>query len=368
MKMRVNRLRDTLKLLESVIPRKTTLPVLTNVLLKDGKAHATDLDKWVSIDLPEVSEDCLIPYQAVSDLLENVPGDAELTIEVKKKTLLLSWNGDKASYDTSPAEDYPGISDKKIKAEADIDGDALINTMAAMVPYCATEESRPVLTGVALHLGEKMALAGADGFRMAYQELPLAFPLDETIIIPASSVVILSHLWKKSPGAPGPSGSLVGLITGKRKLRLSLTDEEAIFRFSRVTLMAKLIQGTPPNFRQLIPVVTNKVRVFAPDFQRALGRVKNIASKGTGITRLEWADSVMTVSAHAEEIGAVETTLPAVTDDGPGKVALNVKYLSEYCSGKEDFFTMGVTDTSSPAVFTYRNSPTVVIMPMFVQW
>lgn len=64
----------------------------------------------------------------------------------------------------------------------------------------------------------------------------------------------------------------------------------------------------------------------------------------------------------------VEASVPAVTDDGPGRIALNIQYLNEYFTGKEDFVTMGISEEGSPALFTYRQFPAVVIMPMFVQW
>ena len=369
MQMRVHRLRDTLKLLDPVVPRKPTLKILANVLLKDGKAHATDLDTWAIMELPEVDEDCLIPHRPVIELLENVPGHEELTIEVKEKTLYLSWSSGKASYEAADANDYPILPDKKVAAEGDFDGDLLVAALKSISSYCATEDSRPVLTGVTLYLGENMSAAAGDGFRMGCQDLPFSFPLEQTMVIPLRTVKILAQLWKKCATPPPPIGSLVAIITAKRNLHLSVNgDNKAYFRFGRAEVIANLIDGAPPEFKKLVPEITaNKVRLLAPEFERALRRIKDVAYEGSGIARLTWAESVMTVSAKAAEKGEVEVIVPAVTDDGPGKIAINIKYLLEYFSGKDDFVTMGTTDAKSPAVFTYHNYPLVVMMPMFVK-
>ena len=371
MQIRVDRLRQALELLEPAVPRKPTLAILKNVLLKDGKAISMDLEKCIVLSLPEVTGELLIPHHEILELLKHVPGNETLTIEVKD-SLVLSWDGGQAGgYSLADPRDYPPLPEVKVAAEGDLDGDMLTKGLLAMVPYTAGDDKRPVLSGVSLYLlGQKMALAAGDGFRMGYQELPLSFPVQEERVldIPAGTVEVLAKLWKKAPAPPAPGANLVSQVVAKRKLRLSVDGDKAAFNFGRVAFIVKLIEGTPPKFKDLIPASPpNKVRVMAPDFLVALRRIQDVAKAATGIARLKWADSGMTVSAKAEEKGSVESTIPAVTDDGPGRIAINIKYLQEYLAGKEDFVEMGISSDKSPVLFKYRNSPVVVIMPMFVQ-
>ena len=107
---------------------------------------------------------------------------------------------------------------------------------------------------------------------------------------------------------------------------------------------------------------------MAPDFERAVLRVRGIAKEGAGIVRLVWTETELTVSAKSEEKGESEAKIPANALDGPGHIALNVSYLVEYLKGKDSFVTFGVTNDSSPVLFQYPRTPATVVMPMFVQW
>lgn len=371
MQMRVEKLRDTLKLLKPVISRKPTLPVLANVLLKDGRAVATDLEDAVMVvlELPEAEGECLIPHHQVSELLRYVPGNELLTIETEGKTLHLAWEGGKATYDTMAPEDYPPVPEVD-GGSAAVDGDPLVKALSSALPYCCTDDTRPMLTGVALFLGETTEVAAADGFRMAFQTLPLSFPVEETVIIPAKAVSVLASLWKElPPAAPMQGGSLVRQITARRQLDLALGNGRLAARFGRVTLVVNLIQGTFPNYKQLIPQEPPlKVRVFAPELERAIRRVSEIARDGSDIIRLVWTETGMTVSAMSAEKGAAEAEVLVQTEGGPGRTAINVNYLLEYLKGREGLVTMGVSSESSPILFQHGTSPLVVIMPMFVQW
>jgi len=374
MQMRVNRLREALNLLKPVVPKKATLPVLQNILLTDGKAEATDLEVAVALDMPEVDGQCLIPYRTVVELLKRIPGDETVTLEQKGMGLNLTWSGGKASYDANDPKDYPPFPKFDAKAQHSVDGDMLIGTLSLIADYCSSDEARPVLTGVTIYLNETLEVAASDGFRMAYQPLPIAFEAEgvNSIIIPARAVRLLSHLWDKGPRAP-VGDSLIELLTSKRQVGLTLGggmlgDEMLKAEFGRVTLVTKLVSGTPPQFKQLIPQdVQTEVQVMAPDFERAVRGVSDVASDGGGIARLSWSKTKMTVSAKSEDKGQVETNL-SVDSPEPGKIAINNRYLLSYLHDKEGVVTMGVRDPQEPILFHYGVSPTVVIMPMAVQW
>jgi DNA polymerase-3 subunit beta len=373
MKVQVRKLREAMQLLEPVVPGKTALPILHNVLLKDGKAIAGDLETFVFIDLPEADMECLIPHNSVMELLKYVPGNETLTIEADGK-LTLSWNGGKSSYPRVKPEDYPPEPELEVKTEGTMDGNVLVTALAFAANYCATEQDRPVLSGVTIFPGEKLDIAAGDGFRMAYQTIPASFPIEEPLIIPSSAVWVLSSLWQHTKPDVTLGGSLVGLVMQKRQMDIALVaakgSEANILRvrFSGVMALIKLIQGTPPNFKQLIPQdIPTTVKFFPGELDRAVKRLRPIAKDNDGIVRLSWTNDTMTVSASSEEAGKVEGTLP-VQADNPDRVALNIKYLLEYLKGKEGMITLGLTGGTSPVMFRHRNSPLVLVMPMFVQW
>jgi len=369
MQMRVEMLRETLGLLKPVVPRKPTVPVLQNVLLSNGKAVATDLETMVILNLPEADGECLIPHRQALELLRYVPENELVAIEARGNSLELAWDGGSASYDAAQVKDYPPVPELKAAAEASLDGDSLVAALSSMVSYCATGDDRPVLAGVALFLGERIEVAAGDGFRMAYQQLPMTFPAEEKVVVPRGTITALAHLWDNIPPAPPMVGSLIEQITARRELQLALGDRRLKIAFGQVTIIAQLIKGTPPNFAQLIPAkVSQEVRFFAPDLERAVRRLKDVARDGSGIVRLTWTETSLTAAAKSEERGEVRAELPAQTEGGPGRIALNVSYLLDYLKGREGVVTMGLRGAQDPVIFRHGSSPLVLIMPMVVQW
>jgi DNA polymerase III sliding clamp (beta) subunit (PCNA family) len=362
-----------MQLLEPVVPGKTALPILHNVLLKDGRAIAGDLETFVFIDLPEADIECLIPHNSVMELLKYVPGNETLTIEADGE-LTLSWEGGKSSYPRAKSEEYPPEPELVVKIEGTLDGNVLVKALASAANYCSNDTSRPVLNGVAIFPGENLDIAAGDGFRMAYQTIPATFPIEEPLIIPSTAVWVLSSLWQHTKPDVTLGDSLVKLVTNKRQMDVALVEAKgsgaALLRvcFSGVTALIKLIQGTPPNFKQLIPKdIPTTVKFFPGDLERAVKRLRAIATEGKGIVRLSWTQDTMTVSASDEEAGKVEGTLP-VQADNPDRVAIDIKYLLEYLKGKEGIITLGLTSGTAPVVLRHRNSPLVLVMPMMVQW
>jgi len=368
MQMRVDRLREVLRLVQPVIPKSTVLPVLKNVLLRDGEAIANDLETMVILDLPEAEGECLIPQRSVLELLKYVPGNELLSIEQSKKSIEFSWDGGKASYDALDPKEYPPLPEVKERARGVVDGDRLVKALMSMVDYCSTDAARPVLSGISLSFGETIEVAAGDGFRLAYQILPISFPVVDKMNIPAHSVRVLGELWNKIPPAVPLEDSLISQVIAERQLELAWGNG-LMARFGRVTLFIKLIEGSAPDFSQVIPKEPPlKVRIFAPEFERAVRRCADIARGSKEIIRLSWTETAMTVSAKGDEKGSVEAEIPVQTEGGTSKVAVNVSYLLDYLKGKEGLLSIGVTSTQGPVLFRHGTSPLVVMMPMFVQW
>jgi DNA polymerase-3 subunit beta len=369
MEIQVDKLREAMQLLQPVVPKKPTLAVLKNILLGNGKAIASNLDVIVLVDLPGADTNCLLPFRQIQELIKYLPGRHMLTIALENHSLKIAWEGGNASFQSGDADDYPPVPEMQVKVEGAIDGDLLVKTLREVIDYCASDEKRPVLRGVLISLGDNTVVTAADGFRLAYQELPIPFPAQEKMIIPVETVGILEHLWQKSPPPlPDRGDSLISKIVGKREIQASLGKGILSAHFGKITLFAKLLEGTYPNVAQLIPTAPPlKVQVFADELNRALHRIKNISKHGAGAARLSWDDTTMTVSARDGDDGNIETKFDVRAEGGPGKTAVQTSYLLEYLKGKEGTVDISVTDESSPVLLRYGRAPVVVIMPMQVQ-
>ncbi len=378
MELKVIRLREVLELLGAVVPKRPTLKVLSNVLIADGRAVVTDLETAVAIEFPEAQGlpssvakgGYLLPYKPVLDLLKRIPGYNTLGIESSGKTVELTWPGGKAAYETETQEtsEYPPFPKVDAEAEGTVDGETLVPALVSAALYCATETTRPVLNGVTVELGETTVTAAGDGFRMAYQTYPIAFPSQATVIIPSRSVSILEHLWRKTPRVAQPSSYMVEMLTARRKLDLAVSKSLLQACFGPVRMVVRLIEGTSPNFRQLIPEDPPiKVKMLAPEFERAVHRILEVATDASGIVRLVWSGWTMVASAGGD-LSKAETTIPVTIEGDAGRVAISAKYLLAYLRGKEGMVTMGLSHSTGPVMFRHGSSPLVLVMPMNVQW
>ena len=375
MDIRVTKLQEVMDLLKPAVAKKATVKVITYVYLGEGKAVATDLETMVIANLPEAKEPMLLPYSAVSAMLKYVAGTKMLKIELKGKAVSFSWDGGSASYPTEDAADFPIMPELVTKAEAMIDGDTLIAALQAALPYAATEESRPVLSGITLVLGAPVEVAAGDGFRASLQALGITFPMETKVIVPSHSVAILEHVFKKTPRTPpaaSSAGSLVQVMTAKRNLRMSLVGDNKLrldFGTSASVVM-NLVAGDPPQWLSLVPQGEPILQshLFAPQLEAAAKRVQGIAKDSSGIVRMEFAEGKLKVSAAAtdQEISSVIETIN--TQGEPGRVGINVQYLLEFVSGKQGIISLSRYTDAGPVVFEYGKTPKVLIMPMQVQW
>ncbi len=232
MQTQVQRLRDILEFLKPVVPRKTALPVLTNVLVKDRQVSASDAEVHVAVAFPEAQEPLLLPYIATLDFLKTIPGYTHLgvvsSLKNREATVSLLAGDRVASFKVPSVEDYPPAPQFASQGNLSMSGDTLVRGLREIVSYCAREESRPVLTGVMLALGEEPALVAADGFRLAVHRLPGPLVCDGNtmLIIPHKAVSIFCQLWakgRKEPTIPESAG-LTELLTATRPVTLDFSD------------------------------------------------------------------------------------------------------------------------------------------------
>jgi DNA polymerase III sliding clamp (beta) subunit (PCNA family) len=361
-----------LGLLKPVVPRKTALPILTNVLLQDGQAVATDLETMVIIPVPEADVTCLLPYTDVVNMLQYTQGGEHLHILAESGKVRMTWSEGSSSFSSKDAKDFPPVPEFVPVAEALLDGDTLIPAMVSVLPYTATETDRPVLNGVTLILGEPIDIAGGDGFRMAYQVVPLSFPQNITIILPSSSVSALYHLWEKTPRTPPPSDSLIPVIMAKKQVSVAFDGKRGLrFVFGQAaTAIVKLIEGSPPVWLKLIPKEEPalQLHLMAGELELAVRRALRVAKDGKGIIRMVFNDDTATISAKADDQEVESQVKTFATKGAPNKVGLSATYLLDYLSGKEGIVTIAMTTPGSPVMFQHQKNPRVLIMPMSVDW
>ena len=377
MEIRVSKLQEIMELLKPVVPKNPTLKAAACIYLGEGKAVATDLETMVIANLPEAKEPMLLPYAAMA-MLKFVPGMKLLKIELKGKAVSLSWEGGSASYPTEDAANFPILPEQTTKAEGLIDGDTLLAAMQAALPYVAPPPGkgaagRPTLEGITLVLGNPTEVAAGDGFRASLQAFGISFPLETKVILPAHAVAIMEHVFKKTPRTPPTNaGTLVQVITAKRNLRMALIGDNKLRLDygTSASVVMNLIVGEPPKWLSLVPTGDPIMQsdLFAPQMEAALKRVQAIAKDGNDAVRLEFAEGKLKVSAVAkdQEVSSIVDTVHMQGEQG--RVAINVKYLLEYFSGRQGIVTFTRYTENGPVVLEYMKTPKVLVMPMKIEW
>jgi DNA polymerase III sliding clamp (beta) subunit (PCNA family) len=241
-----------------------------------------------------------------------------------------------------------------------------------------------VLQGVCIALGDPVEMVGADGFRLAWQTIPIVLTAqDDTLkhlLIPTAAVQTLARVWKvmdKQPTMDAPGGSdplkqdgsfrLAMSAVAKRMVTLKFTPAALSFHHGGVTILVQLTEGAFPNHHTLIPTdLPNKVSFEAEEAFRAVRSLAEVAVDGSGIVRLQWSGDRLVFSASAEEAGTISASVRAHIQGEEARIAFNIRYLLEYLHGKLGMVLLETSTPSSPGRFFSSGTPDVLVMPMFL--
>ncbi|MDZ4263780.1 MAG: DNA polymerase III subunit beta [Pseudomonadota bacterium] len=168
-----------LAVLGEAVPRRTALPIVRNVWLGQGIAAATNLERQIVVSAPELDGDPIIPpHTLLSQVVGGFPeGQLVMTLDRDTGRVNLNIGAQQASvYSAAKAQEFPPLALAKLQHRVELDGDFFVRHLAEVAVNAATGESRPVLNGVLLQLGENTALVASDGFRLAVMHLGRAMP------------------------------------------------------------------------------------------------------------------------------------------------------------------------------------------------
>lgn len=366
---------QALHLVSRAVARRSTLPILSNVLLDaaDGllRITATNLEIALSVSLSaEVRETGQLSVRAdvFTDFIGSLPRqEVALSAPAGTTDLRVTCGTSKARIPGIPAEDFPTIA--RIGDQpptATVEAEALREAVGQVVFAAATDDSRPVLAGVLLEFkGDELTLAAADGFRLSVRTLTLQQPAatDLAIIVPAKALAELARVAGESDEA------LQLLVTPNRSQLLARTG--------RLEFLSRLIDGTFPEFRQIIPRQwKTRVTVDREAFLAAARRAKIFAQSNNEVVKLQFVpgDSEldpgsMIVSAHAADAGDTEDVIPARVEGPQATIAFNGRYLTDVLSvAKATEIAIEMTTPNAAGVFRPVGDETFVhvVMPMVI--
>ncbi len=317
----------------AVSPR-STLPVLANVLVASDEGRlrlsATNLELGITCWVPariEQEGSTTVPSRTFSDLVNTLPSD-QVLLSLDAKTQTLNVRGGSSTNDIKciDAQEFPPLP------VPDLDGAVQLNVadfreMIQQVAFAAsTDEARPVLMGVLVQVEkDKLTMAAADGFRLSVRKAALASPAPAplTAIVPARALVELARV-------ASDGNEPIYMVAPKGR-------GQVLFRVKDVEVVSQLIDGTFPDYQQIIPrKYTSRTLVSTAALLKACKQAEIFAREGSNVARLniksassDLQPSEVEISATSEETGKNETIVEATVDGSGVLIAFNVKFLRE---------------------------------------
>ena len=353
-----------LQAVQNVVSTRTTLPILSNVLLRaEGERlelTATDLDVTIvcaveaKVKTPGATT---VPVKRFFSIVREL-GNSEIDIEVDDKNVCSIRSGPSFyKINGLSADEFPPLQvfkeDKKVALSQETVKSMMKKTSFAI----STDESRYVLNGIFISLKDhKMTMVATDGRRLALvdEEVDVSEKSQGDFIVPSKTVNELNRLLQES--------GEVEIRFAENQASFNLKDEKG----SSVLIVTKLIEGNYPNFRQVIPAETKeRIPLVREEFLHALRRAEIMTSEKSNSVKLSFGKNRLEITANSPEVGEAKESL-AVNYKGPEMaIAFNPKYMIDPLNAlANDEVFIELIDELSPGVLKINGPFLYVVMPM----
>jgi DNA polymerase-3 subunit beta len=340
-----------LSVVSRAVSSRSTLPVLANVLLKTEdaglKLTATNLEIGITYWVPgkiETDGATTVPAKLLTDLVNSLPSGDRVDLELGTgESLHIRCGRFESHVKGIDADEFPAIQTAGERPTTRIAQNVLRRALAETAFAAASDEARPILTGVLARFeGDQLTLAAADNYRIAVKTIPILDAVPETsVVIPARALNELARVLSD--------------VDDPVELIIASARNQVLFHLDGVDLVSRLIDGQFPNYQQVIPSShTTRAILDREELLRAVRPAALIAHESANIVKLQIGgdgESGITVSANAEvgdHVGQVEA---AVEGDGT-TIAFNARYLADVLTNVDaDQFALELNGPLSPGVF-----------------
>lgn len=357
----------------AVASRSTTHAVLSNIMLSTDngrlKLSATNLEiginTWVGAKV-EQDGAITVPARTFTDLINTLPPDqVDMELSVRTLTLHLHCGRSEANIKGIDAEQFPPIPTPEGTGHILVDPETLSKMINQVAFAAATDESRPMLTGVLTKFDQdQLTMAAADGFRLSVRNADLSSRVSEPVqvLIPARALIEL--------------GRIIGDQEDPIEITITPTRNQILFRLTNTDLVAQLIDLQFPDYEQIIPKRHSTRTVADALALLKAGRAANIfARESANTARLhivpgaELTPGYISITARSDETGDNVGEIDATVDGDEIEIAFNVRYLLDILSVIDTpQIVLETTTPSSPGLIRPVGDDDFihVIMPMHI--
>lgn len=359
-----DQLSDGLQSIHTIVPSRTTLPILSNALVRtvEGQVEltATDLDVTISatveakVDVPGA---VTLPVKKLASIVRELAvGDIEFEVD-DKLCAAISAGPSFFRINGLSADDFPPMPDIAGAPFVTMPQDRFKRLIQRTAFAASTDESRYVLNGLFFSFKEhKLTTVATDGRRLALAEDEVELSLDGTceFIVPSKAVAEISRL-----------------VKGTGEVEIWVAQNQAAFNFKpeqgvRSRLVTKLVEGVYPSYQQVIPRESKeRVALVREEFVQALRRAEIMTSEKSNSVKLSFTRDNLLITSNTQDVGEARESL-AVNYKGTDMViAFNPRFLLDALEAlDEDEVYLELTDELSPGLLKTTSPFLYVIMPM----
>jgi DNA polymerase III subunit beta len=353
-----------LQAVQNVVSTRTTLPILSNVLLRaEGdrlEFTATDLDVTIccgveaKIKKPGAST---VPVKKLFGIVREL-SNAEIDLEVDEKHVCIVRSGSSFyKINGLSADEFPPLPKFKEEKKVALAQETVRSMMKKTSFAISTDESRYVLNGIYLSLKDhKMTMVATDGRRLALvdEEVDVSEQSQGEFIVPAKAVNELNRLLQDK--------GEVELRYAENQASFTLKDDKG----AGVLIITKLIEGNYPNYRQVIPGETKeRIALGREEFMHALRRAEIMTSEKSNSVKLNFGKNKLEITANSPEVGEAKESLAINYKGKEMAIAFNPKYMIDPLTAlSDDEVFLELIDELSPGVLKINGPFLYVVMPM----
>lgn len=354
-------LSDAMRKVNSVVSSRSTIPVLSNVLLvaKDNRLTLTTTDLEVSIATTidariERDGETTLPSKKFQQIVSTLKGKDVVLDTNAEMTTNISCGHAKFKIMGMDSAEFPLENEFQEDRKLNLPTTDFGKTLKKIAYAVSTDQTRYVLNGILLSIREgNFTAVATDGRRLALVERILDDAeaiLDGDVILPIKVVNELQRLLGDSDG----------------EVLIKLSDSRASFTVGNTLIISKLVEGTYPNYRQVIPAsFKNSLILNRDNFADVLNRVAVVVTDSAASVRFELEENVLTLSASSAEVGESREPIEVAYVGDPVKISFNPQFLRDPMRNLEcDELTLRFNDEFKPVVLLGDEGFLYVIMPM----
>jgi DNA polymerase III subunit beta len=354
---------------QSVVERRNTIPILSNVLIEASesgaiKLTATDLDLQIVETIAgnvETAGSITVSAHTLFEIARKLPDGSQVQLNAADGRMAINAGRARFSLGTLPKEDFPMIAEGELPTSFELPATSLIQIIDKTRFAISTEETRYYLNGIFLHVVEDgepaLKAAATDGHRLARVTLPRPTGAEgmPDIIVPRKCVAEVRKLLDES---------------GDNNIQIDLSASKIRFTFDNAILTSKLIDGTFPDYSRVIPTGNDKLLKIDPkSFAQGVDRVATIATEKTRAVKMALDKDKITLSVTSPENGTAAEEVPGSYSSDGFEIGFNARYLLDILGEIDsDTVELHLADASAPTLIRENDkSPALyVLMPMRV--